>query len=144
MKWQKKPAIRISPHAQKTHRIFVEDGWTPCRILQVYPIVVYAGDRRVLSWTRVRPSCVHHNKAHIQIALLFLNILIFWMFFFTRWKSRTGGLGGDSHIDVSVLFFKPSSEQVIELLNSFLLSPLYSSLLEFDNIFSFRFLRCRN
>ncbi len=38
----------------------------------------------------------------------------------TRWKSRTRGLGGDSHIDVSVLFFKPSSEQVIELLNSFL------------------------
>ncbi len=40
--------------------------------------------------------------------------------FITRWKSRARGLGGDSHIDVSVLFFKPSSEQVIELLNSFL------------------------
>ncbi len=37
-----------------------------------------------------------------------------------RWKSRTRGLGGDSHIDVSVLFFKPSSEQLIKLLNSFL------------------------
>ncbi len=35
----------------------------------------------------------------------------------TRWKSRTRGLGGDTHIDVSVLSFKPSSEQVIELLN---------------------------
>ncbi len=29
---------------------------------------------------------------------------------FTRWKRRTRGLGGDSHIDVSVLFFQPSSE----------------------------------
>ncbi len=37
----------------------------------------------------------------------------------TRWESRTRGLGGDSHVDVSVLFFKPSSEQVIKLLNSF-------------------------
>ncbi len=35
-------------------------------------------------------------------------------------KNRTRGLGSDSHIDVSVLFFKPSSEQVMELLNSFL------------------------
>ncbi len=37
----------------------------------------------------------------------------------TRWKSRTRGLGGNSHIEVSVLFFKPSPQQVIELLNSF-------------------------
>ncbi len=29
-------------------------------------------------------------------------------------------MGDDSHIDASVLFFKSSSEQVIELLNSFL------------------------
>ncbi len=31
-----------------------------------------------------------------------------------------GELGSDSHIVVSILFFKPPSEQVIELLNSFL------------------------
>ncbi len=32
---------------------------------------------------------------------------------------RTRGLNNDSHVDVSVLFFKPSAEQVIKLLNSF-------------------------
>ncbi len=33
---------------------------------------------------------------------------------FTRWKSRPRGLGRDSHIDVSVLFFKQSDHSTDE------------------------------